>query len=407
MLNQAWRPLAFAVVIAAVPVACTDQPGTGPGGVGSAGPNLGLAKGKQGTTVVTQDGENCEVIAFDGFKHRDVITPFSLFGGDVTVTPSAARPGVSDPGPRAYDSELWDWVNFPPSSSCVPANFHYDQQKNMRCPECAGRMAVVTNLCYAGTDDTFDSENEGGGTITFSFTGGPFTIPSYEAVDCDSRDRNIYLEVGNLGEGLTRIGSCETGEGGEGFGDGFVSDVTTDPVEVNDVATFTFLGSGGVDNIKVCRPPEEEGVGRMTGGGGQLTLGAVHVTRGFTIHCDITLSNNVEVNWPDNKWHLDKPLQTARCEMEGAGPEPPPAPFDTFYGTGLGRLNGSDNTSWIAFRFRDSGEPGGKADMAEIKIWAPGDPISAEPVLNVPWSVLDHGNIQAHYDQPHGSNVNK
>lgn len=158
---------------------------------------------------------------------------------------------------------------------------------------------------------------------------------------------------------------------------------------------------GAVVFFKNEEEPIDMAPGRMTGGGGQITLGDVHVTRGFTIHCDITLSNNVEINWPDNKWHLDKPLTSALCvDDPDIHPEPPPAPFDTFYGEGIGRLNGVDG-SFLRFMFIDSGEPGGKADYARIEIWAPGaDPAVDAPVLYVD-GVLDHGNIQAHYDQPH------
>jgi len=158
---------------------------------------------------------------------------------------------------------------------------------------------------------------------------------------------------------------------------------------------------GAVVFFKNKEGPVDMAPGRMTGGGGQFTIGDVHVTRGFTIHCDITLSNNVEINWPDNKWHLDKPLTSALCvDNPDIHPEPPPAPFDTFYGEGIGRLNGVDG-SFLRFMFIDSGEPGGKADYARIDIWAPGaDPAVDPAVLHVD-GVLDHGNLQAHYDQPH------
>jgi hypothetical protein len=85
---------------------------------------------------------------------------------------------------------------------------------------------------------------------------------------------------------------------------------------------------------------------------------------------------------------------------------PPVAPFDTFIGEGTGSLNGVEG-SIVRFVFVDAGEPGGKGDTAEIKIWAPGaDPDFDDPVLEVS-GPLDHGNLQAHYDQPHGSNFNK
>lgn len=142
---------------------------------------------------------------------------------------------------------------------------------------------------------------------------------------------------------------------------------------------------------------EEPGIGRMTGGGGQVTIGDVYVTRGFTLHCDITLSNNLEINWPGNKWHLDKPLTSADCVDDPAfEPAPPPAPFDTFIGEGVGRLNGVDGYT-VRIRFIDAGEPGGKNDMAGIQITDP----NGNPVLLVPLGFMNNGNLQAHYDQPH------
>ena len=146
-------------------------------------------------------------------------------------------------------------------------------------------------------------------------------------------------------------------------------------------------------------PPPDNIDGRMTGGGGQIIIGDVRITRGFTVHCDITLSNNLEINWPGNKWHLDKPLISARCiDDPEINPEPPPAPFDTFIGEGVGSLNGQPG-SWVDFTFADAGEPGGHNDRASIRVYAPGGAL----VLDVPMSFLDHGNLQAHYDQPHGN----
>jgi hypothetical protein len=141
--------------------------------------------------------------------------------------------------------------------------------------------------------------------------------------------------------------------------------------------------------------------GRMTGGGGQIIIGDVFVSRGLTIHCDIVLSNNLEINWEGNHWHLDKPLTSATCIDDPAfNPIPPRAPFDTFIGVGDGRLNGVDG-SVVMFTFIDNGEPG-RTDMASIQIFD----ASGALVLDVPLSNLDRGNLQAHYDQPHGSNGN-
>ena len=46
--------------------------------------------------------------------------------------------------------------------------------------------------------------------------------------------------------------------------------------------------------------------GRFTGGG-HVTDDRVKYTFGLTLHCDVELSNNLEINWgKGNKWHLEK-----------------------------------------------------------------------------------------------------
>jgi hypothetical protein len=140
--------------------------------------------------------------------------------------------------------------------------------------------------------------------------------------------------------------------------------------------------------------------GRMTGGGGKVTSAANEpVTYGFTLHCDITLSNNLEINWPGNQWHLDKPITLANCQDDPAiEPHPPVAPFDTFNGEGLGSLNGAPGSK-VVFTLIDDGEGSKSGDKVALKVYAP-DGVTV--VLDVPLQLAPDGNIQAHYDQPHG-----
>lgn len=161
----------------------------------------------------------------------------------------------------------------------------------------------------------------------------------------------------------------------------------------------TINGDVGVKVTFYNRPVPPPATGRMTGGGNQIMVGGVRISRGFTIHCDITLSNNLEINWPANKWHITKPLTSAVClDDPSVDPTPPPAPFDTFIGEGVGQLNGQPGST-VKFTFVDGGEPGSGADKAKIQVFAPGGAL----VLDIPLSVLDNGNLQAHYDQPHSN----
>ena len=140
--------------------------------------------------------------------------------------------------------------------------------------------------------------------------------------------------------------------------------------------------------------------GRMTGGGGKVeSSDNQDVTYGFTLHCDITLSNNLEINWPGHKWHLSKPITLAQCLDDPAiEPHPPVAPFDTFNGEGLGELDGAPGSK-VVFTLIDDGEGSKSGDKVALKVYAP-DGVTV--VLDVPLQLAPDGNIQAHYDQPHG-----
>ena len=136
----------------------------------------------------------------------------------------------------------------------------------------------------------------------------------------------------------------------------------------------------------------------MTGGGVVRLQDDVKITHGFTLHCDQRLSNNLEVNWAGNQWHINPKgvLWDVSCTDEPeVEPDPPPAPFDTFCGTARGDYNGQSGY-WIDFCLQDAGEPGGKNDRASMTIRGP-DGI----VLLIPEDFIVSGNLQAHYDQPH------
>ena len=142
------------------------------------------------------------------------------------------------------------------------------------------------------------------------------------------------------------------------------------------------------------------GTGRFTGGGKQVDVGVAKITRGLTIHCDLTLSNNLELNWGvGNQFHMTDHIETVRCSDSNLiDQKPPAAPIDTLEGIGTGRYNGRTGYS-IRFRLVDAGEPG-RDDQMWFRIWETANP--ANVVLEVPvGSYLTNGNLQAHYDQPH------
>ena len=150
----------------------------------------------------------------------------------------------------------------------------------------------------------------------------------------------------------------------------------------------------------LCVPPPD---GRFTGGGHQIkTISEsgemVRVTRGLTLHCDLLLSNNLQINWQGKKFHMTEHMETVQCsDSPDIDQFPPAAPLDTLIGKGVGRFQNEYGYS-IEFTLVDAGDPGVN-DQMQILIFETADPDNV--VLSVPLQVLSGGNLQAHYDQPH------
>ena len=154
----------------------------------------------------------------------------------------------------------------------------------------------------------------------------------------------------------------------------------------------TVTGQNSV--VRICPgfiPPVADDMSRMTGGGSIVDEAEGRVTHGFGLHCDASNDpNNLQINWGGgNKFHMVS-LDTAACSDDPNIDEGQPvAGFDTFEGTGTGRLNG-DPGATVRFIFTDVGEPG-KDDTAKVTITSSGGAV----VLDV-MGVLNRGNYQAH-----------
>jgi hypothetical protein len=148
-------------------------------------------------------------------------------------------------------------------------------------------------------------------------------------------------------------------------------------------------------------PPDPVCDGRFTGGGFQLN-GDFKVTRGFTIHCDNVLSNNLEINWPDgNNFHMEKNSQVSTLCTRPFAPNPPNAPVSRIeVSSAAGTLNKLPAS--IYFVLEDRGEPG-TADRAYFQITQGASVFTFGGNPATP-NLIDGGNIQAHFDQPHGPN---
>lgn len=129
--------------------------------------------------------------------------------------------------------------------------------------------------------------------------------------------------------------------------------------------------------------------GRITGGGRVDTAAYGRVTHGFTLRCSDGEPQLLQVNWARNRFHLET-LTSAFCgDNPAMGPESPAAAFDTFGGSGTGRLNGAAGAT-VDFVFGDAGEPG-SSDTITITI----KDVGGDVVL-VATGLLGGGNHQAH-----------
>ena len=134
---------------------------------------------------------------------------------------------------------------------------------------------------------------------------------------------------------------------------------------------------------------------RMTGGGTGTAIvpAGVDVHHGFELRCDVNNPpNRLEVNWgPGESFHL-LTLTSVMCLDDPNTAAPPPgANWDTYYGTGTGRLKGNEpaTAEWC---FQDGGEPGGGGvDTFTLKI----TDSSGNVVLFFTFSD-NQGNHQAH-----------
>ncbi len=152
----------------------------------------------------------------------------------------------------------------------------------------------------------------------------------------------------------------------------------------------------------VERPIVVESLGRMTGGGSVFTEDERRVTHGFELHCDASeLPNNLEINWGgsedgkkgtgSSQFHLEN-LVSAVCTLDETISAPPPAAgFNTYTGTGYGRLNGVPG-AWIEFVLTDAGEPGTE-DTMTASIWTSDAKTTLVLVVS---GKLEKGNQQAH-----------
>lgn len=231
-------------------------------------------------------------------------------------------------------------------------------------------------------------------------------LDSSDPDDADHFGSRFDFDFSNFGPGAVTVVSIHAldieaaqGEGGakvrvySDLGVTLIAEVPISPTGDNGAAVVNigesgvvFMevilnGSGAIDNINLEIEEELPVFARITGGGWRVTGSgdeAVRASNGLTLHCDILLANNLQINWNDggsNKWHINKFVDAAFCyDHPDYTPEPPVAPADTFVGLDVGRLNNVDGAV-ACFILADHGEIGSDPDgndQSLIRIWEVG-----------------------------------
>jgi hypothetical protein len=311
----------------------------------------------------------------------DGVTTLQISDMDFTTAANGAGAivifddGSSDGNIAVVDGSDLAFINFaPPLDTTVPQTFTFPASNADRTAQISMFFASVAGSVSGGTlrptaiELTTDGPN--GGTTTLNNVLDSISGDEFDAF-------TISLDIPKKSTSVT------------------VQPLSVDNLGTGDLpASFDWLAAGfGIE------PEEQPGsCGRMTGGGSVFTTDGVRVTRGFEIHCDLRNPNNLQVNWPGHRFHMVE-LTSALCTDSPAIDQTPPpsAPFDTFQGTGRGRLN-REPGAHIQFVFVDAGEPG-TMDTASIKIYDKDDNL----VLDVPGDpslpgYLRKGNLQTHKD---------
>jgi hypothetical protein len=224
----------------------------------------------------------------------------------------------------------------------------------------------------------------------------------------DNRDRSSVVEITTNGlNGTTTVQNNVLGSNDGGEWDTVSSSVAVpagatmltvqvlseDRLNLGDLEASLDWSAAGLA-IREDEPPGLDG--RITGGGSNFTIDGVRITKGLQLHCDRRDPNNFQINWPGSSFHLLE-LTAANCTEDPDIIQQPPAssPFDTFNGSGTGRLRMSGTTDFdatIDFILVDQGEPGVN-DTARIEIRNG----QGDVVLFVE-SEVDKGNFQTHKD---------
>lgn len=235
--------------LALLTAACADQSPTGP------------ALPASTSASVTAVPDNCAVIDFESFAHADRVSQVGALGLTLSLTGyQYLHTGVVR-GPitlRAFDTDISDVPNWEDD----------DLRTAGECPACAPLDVMLVIPDSKGFETSEDpavgmlGDHPYGGTIRFAgFTGGEYYVSSFAAVDVDNA-KNGFPGIGtrlfyDASPDAVAI-SGQTGNGGVATVPvtgtrTFTSSIT---FELGTSAEDLVTGSGGIDDIMVCKVPD-------------------------------------------------------------------------------------------------------------------------------------------------------
>ena len=136
---------------------------------------------------------------------------------------------------------------------------------------------------------------------------------------------------------------------------------------------------------------------RMTGGGHAPTIipAGDEVHHGFELRCNTAdHPQRLQINWgKGNSFHLTNLTSSTCVDDPSVEPDPPDAGFDTYIGSGTGRLKGGE-TGTAEWCFLDAGEPG-TPDRIQIVVRD-----SSGTIILLFVDEFNQGNHQAHGQFP-------
>jgi hypothetical protein len=181
----------------------------------------------------------CETITFNTFSHGAAINSLTAFGLNLTVTTTAGA------APSANQA-----VAFNTNNETHPDFDLRHSGTGATCSACAGLGRIAVILDRRGFGGHGDSD--GGGTIEITgFAGnGTFSVQQFKALDQEQPPEEEAITL--FADGVA-VGASN------GLGDGSVETVQALNNTFTNSLAFVLDGSGGIDDIKVCRDGQEEG----------------------------------------------------------------------------------------------------------------------------------------------------